>query len=101
MKDNEAAGKEISDVAALAESIQPKGNTLSSTSVSVQYNVFLLSSFILLLFIPNFLLNDYCSPFCLYCRLLVFISIVFASFYTKQNVSCVHPQQRSVASISE
>lgn len=34
-KDSEAAGKEISDVAALAESIQPKGNTLSSTSVSV------------------------------------------------------------------
>ncbi|KAJ9595703.1 hypothetical protein L9F63_013116, partial [Diploptera punctata] len=32
-KDNEAAGKEINDVAALAESIQPKGNTLSSTSV--------------------------------------------------------------------
>jgi hypothetical protein len=35
VKDNEAAGKEISDVAALAESIQPKGNTLSSTSVSL------------------------------------------------------------------
>ncbi|PNF36884.1 hypothetical protein B7P43_G08882 [Cryptotermes secundus] len=33
VKDNEAAGKGISDVAALAESIQPKGNTLSSTSV--------------------------------------------------------------------
>nr|QVD39288.1 Helicase domino [Schistocerca gregaria] len=31
--DNETAGKEINDVAALAESIQPKGNTLSSTSV--------------------------------------------------------------------
>ncbi|PSN31348.1 hypothetical protein C0J52_18960 [Blattella germanica] len=32
VKDNEAKGKEISDVAALAESIQPTGNTLSSTS---------------------------------------------------------------------
>ncbi|XP_067010530.2 helicase domino [Anabrus simplex] len=31
--DNERANKEITDVAALAESIQPKGNTLSSTSV--------------------------------------------------------------------
>ncbi|GLH07367.1 Uncharacterized protein GBIM_12836 [Gryllus bimaculatus] len=30
---NAAAGKEITDVAALAESIQPKGNTLSSTNV--------------------------------------------------------------------
>jgi hypothetical protein len=35
VKDNDAAGKEINDVAALAESIQPKGNTLSSTSVSL------------------------------------------------------------------
>ncbi|XP_071446621.1 helicase domino isoform X2 [Hetaerina americana] len=30
---NEDAGKEISDVAAMAETFQPKGNTLSSTSV--------------------------------------------------------------------
>ncbi|KAG8223943.1 hypothetical protein J437_LFUL003751 [Ladona fulva] len=30
---NEDAGKEITDVAAMAESFQPKGNTLSSTSV--------------------------------------------------------------------
>lgn len=30
---NEQADKEINDAAALAESIQPKGNTLSSTSV--------------------------------------------------------------------
>jgi hypothetical protein len=35
VNDNETAGKEITDVAALAESIQPKGNTLSSTSVRV------------------------------------------------------------------
>lgn len=37
---SEAAHNEMDDVAALAESIQPKGNTLQTTSVSVSYLLF-------------------------------------------------------------
>lgn len=39
MGDKETTDKEINDVAALAESIQPTGNTLSSTSVSFVHSI--------------------------------------------------------------